>query len=424
MLWLLYQIALALALLLAAPLLLLRRRGHYLSTIGPRLGRGLPPRDSSGPRLWLHAVSVGEVSVAASLLDSLSTHSPILVSTITPTGLEHARDLLGSSAHVAYLPFDLSFPIRRFMETFSPSALILVEGDYWPLLMQRAKRSGLPIVVVNGRISDRNFRRLKKLRRLLRPLLEPVDCFAMQAEQDRDRLLELGVPRSKIVVTGNLKFDGATPRRRPELEALIRETAAGRKILIAGSTMTAEEEIVVDAFEQLGDSDPALLILAPRHPERWDDVALLLEARGLRYRRRSQLAQTPATPGEAPAILLLDSLGELAALYPIATAAFVGGTLVPTGGHNAIEPARCSVPVAVGPSMHNFPDLARLFDEARGWQRVADADSLADCFRLWLEQPEQARRQGNRGAELVAASRGATQRTREVLSRFLPELGR
>jgi len=419
MLWILYQIAVGLALLAVAPVLLIRRGRHYGPTIAARLGRRQPDwRPSTGPTLWLHAVSVGEVGVAASFLRSIPEPPPLLVSTITPTGQSQARQQLAGKATITYLPFDFNFAIRRFFKAYTPGALVLVEGDLWPLILHQAKLRRLPVVVINGRISDRNFRRLKRLRKVVSPLLTPVDCFAMQSGQDRERLLSLGVPEEKIVVTGNLKFDTRTPQRQPELESQIAEAAAGRKVLIAGSTMPSEEAIVLDAFEPLGAENLAMLILAPRHPERWGEVADLIEKRGFRYRRRSQ----PADGGSHPSILLLDSLGELASLYRIATAAFIGGTLVDTGGHNAIEAACCGIPIAVGPSMRNFPDLSRVFDEALGWQRVSDAESLSKCWRRWLEQSEEAEAQGRRGARLVELNRGATQRTLTVLRRFIPDL--
>ena len=429
MLWLLYQVALSLLLLLAAPFLLLRRGRHTLQTIPARLGRR--SHDHASPvewRLWLHAVSVGEVGVAATFLRSVSERIPWVVSTITPTGQQEARRLLAERALIAYFPFDLDFSIRRFFEVFRPRALVLVEGELWPLVLRRARLRKMPIVVINGRVSDRNFRRLRRLRPFLSPLLSPVSCFAVQSSQDRDRLLELGVADSRIEVTGNLKFDSPPPTRNFELEASLRKLAAGRWLMIAGSTMEAEESILLDALSRLGGGDRILLLLAPRHPQRCTEVAGLLDARGLAFCRRSELlpgrtenaAPMPSAP--LPSILLLDSLGELAGLYAIADAAFVGGTLVDTGGHNPLEAARFGTPVVVGPSMYNFPSISRLFDSAQAWHRVGDAGALAKCWQLWLDRPEVARAQGRRGAQLVEENRGAVGRTLAIVERYVPEL--
>ncbi|HVR99449.1 MAG TPA: 3-deoxy-D-manno-octulosonic acid transferase, partial [Thermoanaerobaculia bacterium] len=399
----LYQLATGAALLAAGPILLARRGGHYLPTLPGRLGR--PPADLADQEargaLWIHAVSVGEVGVAATLTRALPPELPLLVTTITPTGQARARSVFAGRAAVAYLPFDLGFAVSRFLRRFAPRALVLVEGDYWPLLLSEARRRGLPVTVVNGRVGDRSFRRLRRLRPWIGPLFAAVDHFGVQTEQDRDRLLALGVPARRVEVTGNLKYETPEPEARPEVEARVRALAGGRAVLLAGSTMAGEEEPVLDAFLEIG-ADRAMLVLAPRHPERWDEVADLLRARGIETVRRSQ----PERSGR-PAVLLLDSLGELAGLYRTAAAAFVGGTLVPTGGHNPLEPARVGVPVAVGPSMHNFRDMAEQFDRAGAWRRVAGPRDLAAAWRGWLDDPAAAGEQAARASRLLEENRGA-----------------
>lgn len=287
----------------------------------------------------------------------------------------------------------------------------------------------MTVAVVNGRLSDRSFPRLAWLARrapsLLRPLLAPVDRFGMQTAADRDRLLALGVPAAKVAVTGNLKFETPEPAARPELEARLTALAAGRPLLVAGSTMAGEDEAVVDAFLDLGGGGRALLVLAPRHPERFVEVERLLAKRGLAAVRRSALdalgGEATAPGGETPRpdAVLLDTVGELAALYRLAAGAFIGGTLVETGGHNPLEAARFGVPVAVGPSMENFRDMAERFDEARAWQRVADAAGLAAAWRSWLDDPAAARTLGARAVALVEANRGALGRTLELLAPVL-----
>ncbi|HVT18401.1 MAG TPA: 3-deoxy-D-manno-octulosonic acid transferase [Thermoanaerobaculia bacterium] len=431
LLWLLYQAAVAFALLAAGPFLLARRGRHYLPALAARLGR---EPDAGGEReggewerqggecgLWIHAVSVGEVGVAAILAAALPADLPLLVTTVTPTGQARARAAFAGRARVAYLPFDLGPLVGRFLRRFAPRALVLIEGDYWPLLLRQAHRRGLPVAVVNGRIGDRTFRRLRFWRPIAGILFSRVDSFALQSEQDRDRLLALGVPARRLAVTGNLKFEAAEPAARPELMDAVTRLAAGRPVLLAGSTMEGEEPLVLDAFVSLGGGERALLVLGPRHPERWDEVDGLLRQRGLPHLRRSRLALPASSPAAAPppGVLLLDSLGELAGLYRLAAAAFIGGTLVPTGGHNPLEAARYAVPVAAGPSMHNFRDMAERFDRAAAWRRVADAQELAGAWAEWLADPAGAREQGRRAQRLVEENRGALARTLDLLSPFL-----
>jgi 3-deoxy-D-manno-octulosonic-acid transferase len=465
--WVLYQLAAGLALLTAGPLLLALRGSHYLATLpgrllGPSPGEDAAARGNGSARLWVHAVSVGEVGVAATLLRALPAGLPLVVTTVTPTGQARARSAFAGRAEVAYLPFELGFAIRRFFTRFEPEALVLVEGDLWPLVLREARRQRLPVLVVNGRVSDRSFRRMCRLRPLLGPLLAGVDRFGVQTGEDREKLLRLGVPPERVTVTGNLKYESPEPERRPALEADLTRLAAGRPVLLAGSTMAGEEEPVLDAFQRLGGGARALLVLAPRHPERWDEVDRLLAGRSLVRVRRSQWGdrtvegdppfasiqrETPglvSPPGSAtgraerpkeptggssparaaglPAVLLLDSLGELAGLYSQAAAAFVGGTLVPTGGHNPLEPARFGVPTAVGPAMHNFSDMAERFDAAGAWRRVADAAGLADAWSSWLADPAAARAVGERARKLVEDNRGSLAATLALLQPVLAAL--
>ena len=428
--WIVYQALLALALLVAAPVLLARRGRHYLETLPGRLGRGPGGQPPEEPPLWLHAVSVGEAGVAATLARALPAALPLVVTTITPTGQERVRAALAGRARIGYLPFDLGFAVRCFFRRARPRALVLVEGDYWPLVLREARRRGLPVAVVNGRIGDATFRRLRRLRRLLGPpfgwLFGGVGRFGVQSAADRDRLLALGVPAERVTVTGNLKFESPEPPRLPRLEAAVKALAGRRPVLIAGSTMAGEEERVLAAFAAAGGGARALLVLAPRHPQRWDEAARRVAEAGLGFVRRSDLGTPPAAPlpgaGEPPAVLLLDSLGELAGLYRAAAGAFVGGTLVPTGGHNPLEPARFGLPVAVGPSMENFRQIAGNFDRAGAWERAADAGGLAEVWRRWLDDPAAAHALGARAAELVEAHRGALEKTLALLREAMPEV--
>jgi 3-deoxy-D-manno-octulosonic-acid transferase len=359
--------------------------------------------------------------VAAALSRALPADVPLLVTTVTPTGQERARALLGERAEVDYLPFELGFAVRRFFARHRPRALVLVEGDLWPLLLREARRLGLPIVVVNGRVSDRTFARLLRLApvlgRPLRALYGAVDAFGAQTPADAERYRRLGIAAERVTVTGNLKYESLPPRRDPALEARLAELAGGRPLLVAGSTMPGEEEAVLAALEALGGGARALLLLAPRHPERWDAVAGLVARRRLELTRRSALLEVGAP--RRPAVVLLDSLGELAGLYALGAAAFVGGTLTGTGGHNPLEPARFGVPVAVGPSMENFREIAAEFDRAGAWSRVRDAAELAAAWGEWLAAPDAARAVAARAGALLAANRGALDRTLALLAPLL-----
>ncbi len=431
--WILYQLAVACTLLLVGPFLLARRGSHYLPTLAARWGR--QPRGATPAPLWIHAVSVGEVGVAATLLRSLPETIPVVVTTITPTGQARARAAFAGRAQVTYLPFDLGRPVRSFMETYRPRALVLVEGDLWPLVLRSARRRGVAPVVVNGRISDRGFRRMRRLRPLLGPILRPIERFGVQTEEDRRRLLELGVEAERVVTTGNLKFETPEPTRPTEAEAGVLGRAAGRPVILAGSTMDGEEEGLIEAFQRAGGGERALLVVAPRHPERWNRVAQLLGSSGLTTERRSDFAgvaggpragaagpgvetgtQAGAETGSAVEVLLLDSMGELAGLYRVARIAFIGGTLVPTGGHNPLEAARFGVPVVVGPSMENFREIAEAFDGAGAWRRARDARHLGAILERWLAHPEEARGIGEAGRQLVDRQSGSLERTRRLLA--------
>ena len=416
--WGLYQGAMAVGLMAAAPALLAFRGRHYLQTLPGRLGLRNAPAADPGT-VWIHAVSVGEVAVAATLADSLG-NSPLLVTTVTPTGQEQAQKrFAGPGRRVAYLPFDLGFAVEKFFRRHRPRLLVLVEGDYWPLVLRAARRHDVPVVVVNGRVGDRSARRLARFARWSQTLFfDAVDLFAVQTEADRECLLAAGAKPDRVQVTGNLKFDTRPPTGKPELESAVATLADGRPILIAGSTMAGEDDAVLDAFESLGGGERALLVLVPRHPERWDDVARRIERRGVAGLRRSAL-DLDSPSRERPDVLLLDSLGELAALYRLARGAFIGGTLVPTGGHNPLEPASFGVPVVVGPSMDNFRDMARRFDEAEAWSRVDDATGLAQVWAAWLDDESQAEQLGARALRLLEDNRGAVARTTALLEPFL-----
>lgn len=424
----LYQLAMGLALLVVAPFSLARRGAHYLPTLRQRLGGYAAVALPGEGALWIHAVSVGEVAVAAALARALPPDLPLVITTVTPTGQDRARAAFADrNASIAYLPFDLGFAVRRFFRRFEPAALILVEGDYWPLILSTCRRRRIPVSVVNGRVGTTSFGRWRSLRHFglgsaWARIHRAVRLFGVQTAGDRERLVALGAAAERVTVTGNLKFESPEPTIDPALEARIRELAHGRPILVAGSTMQGEDEPVLEAFITAGGGDRALLVLVPRHPERWDSVASLVSRRGLRLVRRSDGAPPSADLAAPVDVLLLDSVGELAGVYRLAAAAFVGGTLAETGGHNPLEPARFSVPVLVGPSMFNFREMAIAFDTAGAWRRVANAQELGTAWRDLLDQPAEAAAMGQHGRSLIEAHRGALARTSEMLAPMLGSL--
>lgn len=406
--WWLYRLGFALALVIVGPWYALRRRGAIREVLRGRLGLGVAP--IAGRPLWIHAVSVGEVLVAAIFARALPPDLPLVVTTITPTGMARALAVFSGRATVHWAPLDLQGPLERFLGRVEPRGLVLIEGDYWPLMLERCRRRDLPVVVVNGRIGDRSFSRLRRVPGLTRLLHRRAHRLMVQAEVDRDRLLALGVARERVEVVGNLKFD-AEPKTCPEALALdLTAIARGRAIVVAGSTMAGEDELVLAAWQQAGGAN-SLLVIAPRHPERFDRVVESIEQQGIRVVRRSTLRDDLEAD-----VVVLDSVGELAGVYSLATIAFVGGSLVPTGGHNPIEPAQHGVAITVGSSQENFRDVAAMFDRAGAWARVADGAELGQVWRRWLDQPTERQRVGSAARELVSASRGAAERSVAIVA--------
>jgi 3-deoxy-D-manno-octulosonic-acid transferase len=367
--------------------------------------------------LWIHAAAAGEMKVALALARALPEDLPVVISYSSfdhPLGGEDD----GGRAEIVSLPHPFGFVMRRFLRRYSPRQLVLVEmTDLVPLLCLRLARREIPTALVNGRIHGPWF----EVRRMFLPLLADVRLFGVRDEEDRELLEGIGIERDRIHLTGDLKFDGAADAL-PEIEARVQELAGGRPILVAGSTNPDEAPQVLDAFAQLGGGDRALLVLAPRHTPDCDPAEPLLRDRSLGFVRRSDLPHSGSDPASGrPAVLLLDQMGELAALYRLAAAVFLGASLSPDGhGRNPVEPARFGVPIAVGPNTANLGGFANLFDGAGAWQRVADADELARAWTSWLDDPELARRIGRRAADLVEAQQGlALARTVELLRPFL-----
>jgi 3-deoxy-D-manno-octulosonic-acid transferase len=405
-----------------------RRQKNYRPSLRERFGR-LPQSVHQPTRgaIWIHAVSVGEVLAVAPLVPQLRQRFPerkIVVSTVTETGQELAARQLGADATI-YLPLDFGFACRRALRAVQPELVIIAETEFWPRFLREAKGAGARVMIVNGRISDRSFGRYRFWRNSMRPILSHVDLFLMQSEEDARRIRAIGAPQERISVSGNLKYDLALPAAAPVVAWLEGEVGRQqrRPLIVAGSVTSGEESLVLIAFGVVQGQWPrALLVLAPRRPDRFDAAARLAEESNRKVLRRSQLSFAPGDHpplDENAGVLLLDSVGELAGLYRLADAVFVGGSLVPAGGHNVLEPAWFGKPPLFGPSMENFRGIAARFLEARAAMQVSSPEELGDAWIELIQNPARSEQMGRKARELVEANRGATARSLERIAELL-----
>jgi 3-deoxy-D-manno-octulosonic-acid transferase len=421
--YLVYSTLLALGLLLSLPYWLIQAllHGKYRSGLSERLGQ-VPARlrkAGSSPVIWVHAVSVGELLAVSGLVEDLKrafSQHRVVLSTTTDTGQRLARARFGPE-NVFYFPLDFAFAIRPYLQSLHPELVVIAETEFWPNFLRLAGNSGARIAVVNARISDRSRRGYRKWRFLTARILKFIDLFLAQSEEDGRRLVEIGAEEDRVKVAGNLKFDVVPPSPPPivaSLRAALHE-GGGSPVIVCGSTVEGEEELLLDAFHQVLAGFPAaVMILAPRHPERFAEVALLLARRGGRFWRRSEWTGQPLAGG----VLLADSMGELASLYVLADVAFVGGSLVPRGGHNILEPALHGVPIIVGTHTENFRDVVNLF-QSQNAVRVVKQAELPLAFMELLSSEQSRALLGKRAAQIVSTQRGATQRTLKALEGLL-----
>jgi 3-deoxy-D-manno-octulosonic-acid transferase len=421
--YLIYSALLAAAMLLTLPYWLLQRMRHgkYGASLGERLGR-IPRRlvaQPARPTIWIHAVSVGEVlaisGLATELTKRFSQHR-VVISTTTDTGQKLARTRFDEE-NVFYFPLDFAFAIRPYLRLLQPKLVVIAETEFWPNFLRLAHASGARIAVVNGRISDRSWPGYRRFRRLLTGVLQRVDLFLTQTAEDARRLVEIGAPPELVRATGNLKFDVPAPAAPPiiaSLRAAFQQAQTG-PVIVCGSTVEGEEPLLLQAFINILASHPrAVMVLAPRHPERFGEVAELLNQLGIRFWRRSLWGGDPILGG----VLLIDTIGELAALYALADVACVGGSLVPRGGHNIIEPALHGVPIVVGNHTENFRDIVSLF-QSRDAVRVVGPAELPLVLMDLISNPAERAELGRRAAETIRAQMGATQRTMQALETLL-----
>ena len=421
--YLIYSALLAAAMLLTLPYWVLQRMRHgkYRAGLGERLGK-IPGRlvaKSATPTIWIHAVSVGEVlaisGLATELTKRFSQHR-VVISTTTDTGQKLARSRFGEE-NVFYFPLDFAFAIRPYLRLLQPRLVVIAETEFWPHFLRLAHASGARIAVVNARISDRSWPGYRRFRRLLTGVLQHVDLFLTQTAEDARRLVEIGAPPELVLATGNLKFDAPTPAAPPIIASLRATFQQGQTgpVIVCGSTVEGEEPLLLQAFINILASHPrAVMILAPRHPERFGEVTELLNQLGIRFWRRSLWGGDPILGG----VLLIDTIGELAAIYALADVAFVGGSLVPRGGHNIIEPALHGVPIVVGNHTENFRDIVSLF-QSRDAVRVVGPAELPLMLMDLISNPVERAELGRRAAETLRAQMGATQRTMQALEKLL-----
>ena len=421
--YVLYSALLILFLLVTLPYWLLQmlRHGKYRAGLRQRFGR-VPSKlaaQQAKRTIWMHAVSVGEVVASSAVVEALQQRFPehrVVVSTTTDTGQKLAAHRFGA-ANVFYFPLDFGFAIRPYLAALRPELVVVAETEFWPNFLRLAKCSGARVAVINSRISDRSLPGYKRLRFWLPKVLGNVDLFLAQTDEDGRRLIEIGAAAQRVSVTGNLKFDVAPPTP-PAIVASVRESlreSEAGPVLVCGSTVEDEEGSLLSAFRNLlVDHPKAVMILAPRHPERFVEVAELVEQLGFRMCRRSLWG------GEALAggVFLVDNIGELAALYSLATVAFVGGSLVPRGGHNILEPALYGVPVVTGNHYENFRDIVNYFRE-RNAVRIVGLAELPLVLMELVASPEARDTLGRNALAALASQRGATARTVDALVQLM-----
>src|SRR5690242_1285469 len=426
----LYSILFSLGLVLMAPYYLWRHRGRKeLAGWRERLGK-LPAnfRQQAPGAIWIHAVSVGETLAVAGLVKQLLERYPdrkIFLSSVTAAGREAAEKKLPRVAGQFYLPFDWKWAVRRVLLQIRPSVLVIVETELWPNLLKTANESGCKTILVNARISDRSFPGYRMGRPFMRRVLDNITRVCAQTATDAERFKALGAHPDRVTVTGNLKFDGKAPEFG-NFGTRMRNMLAGENrspIVVAGSTMRGEEPLVLEAWRSIRRNYPrALMVLAPRHPARFDEVAAMLQAQQVSNVRRTHLPEKEEETRpriSQPEILLLDTIGELAEFVGLADVVFVGGSLVPTGGHNVVEPAFWGKPILFGPHMHNFRDVASLFLSAGGAVQVADSHQLAETMLGLLDHPADARRMGEKAKEVIAQQAGAATRILNQMEEWL-----
>jgi len=430
--YLLYSIVTLVVFVAASPYFLYQalRHNKYVGSIGQRLGYLPVSFNLDGDEsIWVHAVSVGEVLSARPLISELRARYPklrVFLSTTTLSGQQLARRSVSDVDAVFYFPFDWTFTARRTLNVVKPRLFVMIETEIWPNLLRECRRRHIKTAMVNGRISYRSYPRYRLIRPFMKRVLADIDRFCVQGDETARRLVELGADPARVTVTGSLKFDSVdaspTPGRGRDRVLRFFRISPNRPVIIAGSTLKGEEEPVIRAFNRVRTTGAnALLIIAARHPERFDEVERICRHEGLSTVRRSELPIDAEPRADA---VVLDSIGELAQLYQVATAVFIGGSLVPAGGHNILEPALYGKPIVFGPHMQNFGEIAETFVANGAAIQVRSEGEFEDTLVSLIGDPVRRARVGAAARALVESNRGAGDRTLAVIGDLLPSAER
>ncbi|MCX8011604.1 MAG: 3-deoxy-D-manno-octulosonic acid transferase [Desulfobacterota bacterium] len=374
--------------------------------------------------IWIHAVSVGEVMASIPIIKKIKSEYPqkkLVLSTITATGNQTARQKIPEVDFFIYFPYDFLFVVKRVINIINPCIFIHTETEIWPNFLYVLERNGIPSIIVNGRISAESCRRYKFLGWFFKKVFDKVSVFGMQSLVDSQRVIKIGVAPRKVLITGNMKFDQQIPEineeRRRELLGCF-NWSAENKIFIAGSTHAPEEEIILEVFQRLTKKYPFLaLIIAPRHPERFLEVEKLIKKKGLTFFRRSQAKQNP--PSYMPQVILLDTIGELIQIYSLGDIIFVGGSLVNIGGHNLLEPLVYKKPVLFGPYIHNVLELVEILQRSGAGILVNNKEELYFQIQNLLDNKEEIHYRGDCGYQIIKANQGATEKNMNIIRQFL-----
>jgi 3-deoxy-D-manno-octulosonic-acid transferase len=427
--YLAYSLLLSLGLLVLLPYFLFQALAHgkYLDGLRQRLGR--VPQINGKPVIWIHCVSVGETQASRPLVQRLKQqfpHHALVVSTVTITGQKLARDVFRNQAEsVFYFPFDWRWSVRRTLKSINPAAVVIMETELWPNFLRECRERQIPVALVNGRTSHKSFRRYRLIQPFLRRVLSSLTIAVMQSEADAQRLKILGMPGDRLFTAGNLKFDAEVGSDLADKTAEI----SGRfglnsnvPLILAASTHAPEEQIILESFKQLRTTQSLRLMLAPRHPERFKDVASLVQNSGLSWSRRTNAA----APNDREAdVILLDTIGELPAVYPLAEIVFVGGSIVNRGGHNVLEPAAASTVVVTGAHTHNFQAIVSLMDQRSAIVQLPAVEGdeavreLTDALTQLLADSALREKFAQRAKQLVTDNRGAAERTLQLIAPLL-----
>jgi len=410
--------------ILAIPLILLRliwrgsRASAYFKRWNERFAIKAAPT-SDKPLIWLHAVSLGEVEAArpliASLQESYPTHH-ILITTMTPTGSDRVTKLYGETVSHCYLPYDLPFAVKRFFKTAQPVLGIIMETELWPNLVHYSAELNIPLVLANARLSARSAKGYQRVAKLSQRMLKNFSLIAAQSQDDRRRLIDLGADKNTVHAVGNLKFEISLPASVSEQGEAMRSVWGDRPVFIAASTHEGEDEIILNASRQIRAKFPdLLLIIVPRHPERFDRVAALSQRSGFKILRRSENGMC----SKAIQVFIVDTMGELLLFYGAADIAFVGGSLVPRGGHNLLEPAALGRAVLIGPHYFNFNEISQQFLQANAAIEIDSSETLAESVIDLLSHPQKRAAMGEAGQNLIEQSKGASHRLLNLIKRHI-----